>query len=148
MFIPVLILASVYYSVLSPYYTLTRGNPIQSPSYFVKALIGSCSGPWSNIAPITKDSLSSPLNECQKPEGKIAGEALLESSKSVLTFDFHKIQEEAYLCRLTWLEILVPVYYLFIFIIIVLVWSLSLVIKKERNKEKPETQHTFFIAVK
>lgn len=70
----------VFYSMLCQYSTLNRGNVDQNPSYFEKPLIGSCSGPWGNMAPITKDSLSSPLHECQKPEGKIAGEALVESS--------------------------------------------------------------------
>lgn len=66
----------------------------QNPGYFAAPLIGSCSSPWGNFAPITKDSLSSALHECQKPEGKIAGEALVESSYSVLTFDFHKTRGE------------------------------------------------------
>lgn len=70
------------------------GAPDQNPGYFAAPLIGSCSSPWGNFAPITKDSLSSALHECQKPEGKIAGEALVESSYSVLTFDFHKTRGE------------------------------------------------------
>lgn len=105
-FIPILILAVSLFSPSSCTVSIwhNRGNLDQNPSYFAKPLIGSCSSPWGNFAPITKDSLSSPLHECQKPEGKIAGEALVESSYSVLTFDFHKTQGAVYFCRLTWLE--------------------------------------------
>ena len=74
------------------------------PIILLKLLIGSCSGPWGINAPITKDSWSSPLHECQKPEGKITGGALVESCSSVLTFDLHKTQEGMCVCagQLDW----------------------------------------------
>lgn len=59
----------------SPYWkysnTLNLGNLNQNPSQVETVLIGSCAGPWGNNAPIKEDSLSPPLHEYQKPEGKI-----------------------------------------------------------------------------
>ena len=63
-------------SALCEYGTVDRENLDQSLSYFARLLIGSFSNPTSNIAPITKDGLSSPLRECQRLQGKITGEAL------------------------------------------------------------------------
>lgn len=55
-------------------------NLALEPTYISSMLIGCSSKPWGNIAPITKDSLSSPLHECQKLQGKITGGALREFS--------------------------------------------------------------------
>ena len=62
--------------------------------FFASPLIGSLRNPWGNIAPIAKDSFFffffTFLHECQRLRGKITGDALGESSSSILTFDFHK----------------------------------------------------------
>lgn len=46
----------------------------------LRPLIGSVSDPRGDTAPITEHSLSSPLHECQRLQGKITAEALEESS--------------------------------------------------------------------